>query len=205
MALKNSLISWLGCWQLLVSDRVALAAWPETTVTSSYKDNFPSFGAMFGKGEDQYDGYDWTAYTTWTIDEEGEREWELNFFRLEAKEDRIVCSGCDRREDSQVELNSQNVLLMHGMGQDAETWMKGYFVGTPLPLKLVDEGYNVFMGNNRGTKFSKNLKVTDKTDEAYWDFDFREMGTEDIPSIIHSINDIVGGSVIYVGYDMGNT
>ena len=80
VALKSSLISWLGCWQLLVSDRVALAAWPETAVTNSYKDNFPTFGAMFGKGEDQYDGYDWRVYTTWTIDEEGEREWELNFF-----------------------------------------------------------------------------------------------------------------------------
>ena len=76
---------------------------------------------------------------------------------------------------------------MHGMGQDAESWVRGYFVGTPMPLKLVDLGYSVFMGNNRGTKFSKNLKVEDQGSEEYWDFDFREMGTEDLPAIMHSI------------------
>ena len=52
--------------------------------------------------------------------------------------------------------------MMHGMGQDAETWLEGYFVGTPLPFKLVDLGYTVYMGNNRGTKFSHNVQVEDQ-------------------------------------------
>ena len=43
------------------------------------------------------------------------------------------------------------------------------------------------MGNNRGTKFSKNVQLTDSSSAEYWDFDFREMGTEDVPAIIHSI------------------
>ena len=94
---------------------------------------------------------------------------------------------------------------MHGMGQDAETWIQGYFVGTPLPLKLVDEGYQVYMGNNRGTKFSKNVQLTDSSSAEYWDFDFREMGTEDVPAIIHSIYQLENRSVTYIGYDLGNT
>lgn len=76
---------------------------------------------------------------------------------------------------------------MHGQGQDAETWLKDYFVGEPLPLKLIDQGYWVWMGNNRGTKYSKNLNVADPTSAAYWDFDFTDMGLFDVPAIIHSI------------------
>jgi pimeloyl-ACP methyl ester carboxylesterase len=58
-------------------------------------------------------------------------------------------------------LNYIDVLMVHGQGQDAETWLTGYFVGQPLPLKLVDLGYTVWMANNRGTKFSKNMNVSD--------------------------------------------
>jgi len=90
----------------------------------------------------------------------------------------------------------QNLLLMHGMGQDAETWLTGYFVGKPLPLKLADQGYRVFMGNNRGTKFSsKNLQESDTTSEAYWNFDFTDFGTQDLPAIMHSINEKYGGTI----------
>ena len=52
---------------------------------------------------------------------------------------------------------------------------------------LVDDGYTVYMGNNRGTKFSKNLQREDTSSEEYWDFDFTDMGTKDLPAIIHSI------------------
>ena len=79
--------------------------------------------------------------------------------------------------------------MMHGQGQDAETWLTGYFVGTPLPLKLVDQGYIVYMGNNRGTKFSDNTLVKSKASEAYWNFDFTDMGESDLPAFLHTIKE----------------
>lgn len=107
-----------------------------------------------------------------TNDENEEDEWELNTFVITAKD-------LGFNEDGNPNLsNNQNLLLMHGMGQDAETWLTGYFVGKPLPLKLADKGYRVFMGNNRGTKFSaKNFQESDRTSEAYWNFDFTDFGT----------------------------
>ena len=45
------------------------------------------------------------------------------------------------------------VLMMHGQGQDCEAWFSSYFVGKPLPLQLVDKGYTVYLGNNRGSKY----------------------------------------------------
>ena len=77
---------------------------------------------------------------------------------------------------------------MHGMKQDAESWLTGYFVGTPLPLKLADQGYVVFMANSRGTKYSQtNLNISDQTSEAYWDFDFTDMGVKDLTALVHTI------------------
>lgn len=172
------------------------ASWPDTSVTESYKDHFPTWSAIFGNKPGQYDSYEWKVYTTHTVDDNGENEWQLNFFQILARDDRIVNS---------VKRNNVSVLLMHGMGQDAETWLKGYFVGLPLPLKLADLGYTVYMGNNRGTKFSKNMQVADESSEAYWDFDFRDMGTKDLPALIHSINQLEGGDLVYIGYDLGNT
>ena len=94
---------------------------------------------------------------------------------------------------------------------------------------LADQGYTVYMANNRGTKFSKNLQHDDDASEAYWDFDFTDMGTKDLPAVIHSIRSIneannatyvlellEGGRTLpprrfadndtltYIGYGMGN-
>ena len=49
-----------------------------------------------------------------------------------------------------------------------------------MPLLLADEGYDVWMGNNRGTEYSlgnKNGLTTDK--KEYWAFSFAEMGLYD--------------------------
>ena len=80
---------------------------------------------------------------------------------------------------------------MHGQGRDAEAWFTSYFVGKPLPLQLVDEGYTVYLGNNRGSKYgSVNDDISDQTSEAYWNFDFTDMGLYDLPAITHSIKRI---------------
>ena len=65
--------------------------------------------------------------------------------------------------------------------------MSGYFGGLPLPLKLVDLGYVVYMANNRGTKYSVNTRVADNASEEYWDFDFTDMGMYDVPAFTHTI------------------
>mmetsp|Transcript_1005 Transcript_1005/g.1373 ORF Transcript_1005/g.1373 Transcript_1005/m.1373 type:complete len:104 (-) Transcript_1005:734-1045(-) len=88
------------------------------------------------------------------------------------------------------------------------------------------------MANNRGTKYSKNLRVSDKASEAYWDFDFTDMGMHDVPAFFHTQSalsywmpppateywipppqPIAAESPLspgrypmhYIGYDMGNT
>ena len=51
------------------------------------------------------------------------------------------------------------------------------------------------MGNNRGTKYSSvNKKTPDTTSEAYWNFDFTDMGLYDVPAFIHTIRQVDSGN-----------
>ena len=48
---------------LLAAPLAVNASWPETKVANAFKDNYPSWGALFGKREGQYDGYAWKPFT----------------------------------------------------------------------------------------------------------------------------------------------
>ena len=87
------------------------------------------------------------------------------------------------------------VLIQHGLMQDASSWMEDYHTnppfyytaGKPMPLQLADLGYDVFMGNNRGTEYSLGHKSLSTEEQAYWEFSWAQMGLYDDPAIITMI------------------
>ena len=91
---------------------------------------------------------------------------------------------------------------------DAAFWIEAYAVagvGKPMPLILADKGYDVWMGNNRGTEYSRgnNLSLTTK-DEKYWAFTYEEMGKYDDPANIKKIKEVTGkDKIFYMGYSQG--
>ena len=71
---------------------------------------------------------------------------------------------------------------------------------------LARAGYDVWMGNNRGSKYGSYHKTLSTEDRAFWDFYQEDMGTKDLPAFIDFVTDKTGlESISYVGHSMGTT
>ena len=78
-----------------------------------------------------------------------------------------------------------------------------------MHLQLYDEGYDIWMGNNRGTKYSNESdKFPDKDDDGFerWDFSWAELGLYDGRALINKIKEVTKQEKVnYIGYSMGTT
>mmetsp|Transcript_16537 Transcript_16537/g.22346 ORF Transcript_16537/g.22346 Transcript_16537/m.22346 type:complete len:85 (+) Transcript_16537:215-469(+) len=79
------------------------------------------------------------------------------------------------------------------------------FVGDPFHLKLVDAGYDVWIGNNRGTEYSQQHEtLSAKNDTDYWMFTYGDMGLYDDVANIKMIKEQTGeDKIFYIGYSQG--
>ena len=97
------------------------------------------------------------------------------------------------------------VLIQHGDYGDGAGWLRYYPVGKPMHLQLADDGYDVWIGNNRGTNYSQERTDDLKpTDEAYWNWSWAAMGIYDDVANIKAIKQQSGAEkVFYLGYSQG--
>ncbi|XP_017487253.1 PREDICTED: lipase 3-like, partial [Rhagoletis zephyria] len=98
---------------------------------------------------------------------------------------------------------AQPVLLMHGILDTSATWvLMGPKSG--LGYMLSDLGYDVWMGNARGNRYSKNHTSLNSDYQEFWDFTFHEMGKYDLPANIDYILSKTGYDQLhYVGHSQG--
>ena len=54
---------------------------------------------------------------------------------------------------------------------------------------LIDAGFDVWLGNNRGCIYSKGHTQFNKKDFGYYNYSFYEMGVFDLPAIIDYIRE----------------
>jgi pimeloyl-ACP methyl ester carboxylesterase len=101
--------------------------------------------------------------------------------------------------------NKPPVLLQHGLEADMMQWV--YNSGDVAPaLVLARAGYDVWLGNNRGNRWSDTHVNMTKTDKKFWDWDWEEMGTLDTPQVISYILNITRATnLTYVGHSEGTT
>ena len=96
------------------------------------------------------------------------------------------------------------VMIMHGDFGDATDWFDSYDEGLPLHLQLANAGYDVWIGNNRGTEYSQGHETLSVTDDAFWDWTWAEMGLYDDVALIKKMNEnSVTGKSFYIGYSQG--
>lgn len=105
-----------------------------------------------------------------------------------------------------VRAGAPVVYCHHGLMTNSELWVLGDATERCLPFKLVAEGYDVWLGNNRGNKYSNTHARWDLEDKEYWDFSIDEFARYDIPASIGYILQLTGETVLkYVGFSQGSS
>ena len=75
-----------------------------------------------------------------------------------------------------------------------------------MHLKLAEAGYDVWVGNNRGTEYSQGHTSLGIDDSKFWAFSWAEMGIYDDVANIKEVKKVSGvEKVFYIGYSQGTT
>ena len=71
---------------------------------------------------------------------------------------------------------------------------------------LADLGYDVWIGNNRGTEYSQGhttYEATGATAEEYWDFSWADMSNDVKANIMAIKEETLEDKIYYIGYSQG--
>ena len=106
--------------------------------------------------------------------------------------------------DGQASIRKRVVYLHHGLLMSSEVWVCMTEERRCLPFQLVEKGYDVWLGNNRGNKYSKKSVRHSPIDSEFWDFSIDEFALYDIPDTIEYILEVTGQpSLSYIGFSQG--
>lgn len=101
-------------------------------------------------------------------------------------------------------IQKKIVYLHHGLLMNSDVWVCITEHERCLPFLLVDQGYDVWLGNNRGNKYSKKSLHAGPTEIPFWNFSIDQFAFHDIPDTIHYIlNTTSQKSLSYIGFSQG--
>ncbi|KAF8895703.1 triacylglycerol lipase [Gymnopilus junonius] len=114
------------------------------------------------------------------------------------------------------------VYLHHGLLMNSEVWVCLTDAERALPFVLVEQGYDVWLGNNRyvapyisasplstyifsrGNKYSKKSIHHGPNSTKFWDFSIDDFAWHDIPDSIHHILEVTKAEKLsYIGFSQG--
>ncbi|CDW73802.1 ab-hydrolase associated lipase region family protein [Stylonychia lemnae] len=124
----------------------------------------------------------------------------LKMFRIPGKKSEL--QSHDGSVDS-LEINKKVVFLQHGVFDSADCWIAHYSDRAPAFI-LSNQGYDVWLGNTRGNKYSNQHIDPTISQQQYWDYSFQEMGDYDIPAALDYIRLLTKqDKVAYIGHSQG--
>ena len=77
----------------------------------------------------------------------------------------------------------QPVLLLHGLMHSSEVWVVNGRSGS-VGFALADAGFDVWLGNNRGNRYSSKHQSKHVRSDEYWDFSVDDMARYDVPAMV---------------------
>ncbi|XXG50266.1 hypothetical protein AAC387_Pa02g4310 [Persea americana] len=106
-----------------------------------------------------------------------------------------------RLQKGNEEGKRQPDLLQHGLVLDGMTWL----LNNPdesLGFILADSGFDVWIANTRGTKYSRNQQSLDPKNQAYWAWSWDELVEYELPAIVGFVHTQTGQKMHYVGHSL---
>lgn len=95
------------------------------------------------------------------------------------------------------------IMLQHGLLDSSFSWILNE-KNQSLAYILASLGYDVWLTNNRGTKYSHEHKDFTADDDRYWEFSFDEMAEYDLPANVGYIKNVTGAEkIVYIGHSQG--
>ena len=133
-------------------------------------------------------GYGWEPHTVYSED-----GWKLTLLRITAV------------KDVPIQSEKPPVFMIHGATDSGFNWVHGPFFKPGLPGLLAEQGYDVWVGNSRGTPYSNyNIKDGTWSLKERWDFDWSDMGQYDISAFVDKVLEVTGKpKVTMMGYSQG--
>ncbi|KAG2788339.1 hypothetical protein JG687_00009407 [Phytophthora cactorum] len=118
---------------------------------------------------------------------------------------RLPKTYAESRSGATAAANKPAVHLQHGLLDSSFTFVSN-FRNQSLAYVLADAGFDVWLGNNRGTTWSRSHLDYTTDDDKFWDFTWEDMGLYDLPAFLNHILDTTGRSTVsYVGHSEGTT
>lgn len=110
---------------------------------------------------------------------------------------RITRVGYENRKPRDV------VFMMHCLMCSCGAYIAGG-QNQSLAYQFANEGYEVWLGNARGTRFSDEHSFLRKNSPKFWDYSLHEIGSIDLPTMIDLVlKRTRRNSLHYVGHSMG--
>ncbi|XP_075973506.1 lipase 3-like [Anticarsia gemmatalis] len=105
-----------------------------------------------------------------------------------------------------TKVPSKTVFLQHGLFASSADWIING-PGKGLAYVLADAGYDVWMANIRGNRYSKEHIWYKSDSKSYWNFSWHDVALYDVPEIIQYILKTKGEGtkITYIGHSMGTT
>lgn len=95
------------------------------------------------------------------------------------------------------------VFLQHGLLDASSTWVNN-LPDESLAFILADHGYDVWLGNVRGNRYSMGHKTLKPSDPAFWAWTLDEMASIDLPTMLeYAMNVSNQATIQYVGHSQG--
>lgn len=96
--------------------------------------------------------------------------------------------------------------MQHGLNCSCTDWILND--KNSLAFILVDHGYDIWMNNTRGNRYSRHHQFLDPDldKKQFWDYSFEDMGKYDLPALFNYVLMKTGvKTVTYIGHSQGTT